>query len=84
MKTFSTEESDAWLDAYAFGGLHVPELILDMTVRHPVVARYQQGSSQRAGVVAAAGDTDKRARYPLAAGAEVLAFAVETLGLLGE
>ena len=45
MKTFSTEQSDAWLDVWASGGLHVPELILDMTVRHPVVARCQPGAS---------------------------------------
>ena len=64
METFSTEQSDAWLDVWAFGGLHVPELILDMTVRHPVVARYQPGASQRTGVAAAAGETDKQARYP--------------------
>ena len=37
----STPEGDAWLDVWAFGGMHVPELILDVTVRHPVVARYQ-------------------------------------------
>ena len=32
IKTFSTERSDAWLDIWAFGGLQVPELIVDITI----------------------------------------------------
>ena len=76
MKSFSTEAGDAWLDIWAFGGLQVPELILDMTVRHPVVARYQPGASQRAGVAAAIAEDDKQARYPPAQGKKVTAFSV--------
>jgi len=84
MKSFSTEASDAWLDIWAFGGLHVPEPILDMTVRHPVVARYQPAASQRAGAAAAIAEDDKQSRYPPAGGRKVIAFAVETWGRLGE
>ena len=84
MKCFSTEASDAWLDIWAFGGLHLPELILDMTVRHPFVARYQPAASQRAGSAAAIAEDDKQSRYPPAGGRKVIAFAVETWGRLGE
>ena len=55
-----------------------------MTVRHPAVARYQPGASQRAGAAAAIAEADKQQRYPPAEGRKVIAFAVETWGRLGE
>lgn len=81
MKNFSTEASDAWLDIWVFGGLHVPELILDMTVCHPVVARYQPRVSQRAGTAAAIA---KQGRCAQAQGRKNIVFAMETRGRLGE
>ena len=85
VKEFSTPRADAWLDIWAFGGLQAPELILDMTLRYPVVARYQPGAPQRAGDAAAIAEDDKQARYPPAQGRKYPpAFSVETWGRLGE
>ena len=84
MRCFSTAAGDAWLDVWAFGGLHVPELVLDITVRHPVVGRYQPGASQRPGAAAAIAEEDKQTRYPPNGGRKVTAFSVETWGRLGE
>ena len=84
MKVFSTEAADAWLDIWAFGGMHLPELIIDVTVRHPVVARYQPNASSQPGAAAAEAEADKQARYPPAGGRSVSAFAVETWGRLGQ
>ena len=83
MQSFSTADSDAWWDIWAFGGMHLPELIVDVTVRHPVVARCQPRASRQAGVAAAAAEEDKQQRYPPAGGRSVTAFSVETWGRLG-
>jgi len=83
IKSFCTESHDAWLDVWAFGGLHLPELIIDVTIRHPMVQRYQPSASRQAGVAAAAAEKDKQQRYPPAAGRTVTAFAMETWGRLG-
>jgi len=82
MKVFSTAESAAWLDIWAFAGMHLPELIIDVTVRHPVVQRYQPNASVHAGAAAAEAEKDKQSRYPPASGRSVSAFAVETWGRL--
>ena len=66
-----------------FGGMHLPEIIADVTIRHPMVSRYQPRASREAGVAAAAGETDKQDRYPAAEGRAVTAFAMETWGRLG-
>ena len=84
MRTFSTADSDAWLDIWAFGGLHIPQLIVDVMVRHPVVARYQLGGSERAGVADAVAEADKQSQYPPTAGRKVTALAVETGDRLGD
>ena len=84
LKAFRTESSDAWLDIWAFGGMHLPELIVDVTLRHPMVARYQPRASRTAGYAAAEAADDKQKRYPPAQGRTVTAFALETWGRLGD
>ena len=64
--------------------MHIPELILDVTVRHPMVARYQPGAAERAGVAATMAEAEEQTRYPPAAGRKVTAFAVQTWGRLGD
>ena len=84
IKAFCTQESDAWLDVWAFGGMHLPELIIDVTIRYPMVQRYQPSASHQPGAAAAAAEKDKQQRYPPAHGRAVTPFAMETWGRLGQ
>ena len=80
LKAFSTSDGDAFLDICAFGGLQVPEVVLDVTVRHPAVAQYQPGSSQRPGMAAAAAEEDKQKLYPPAGGRQVIPMCCRNVG----
>ena len=82
IKTFCPEKSDAWLDIWAFGGMHLPELIIDVTIRHPMVTRYQPRAASIAGAPAAMAEEDKQKRYPSTR--TVTAFAIETWARLGD
>ena len=83
IKAFSTADSEAWLDIWAFGGMHLPELIVDVTIRHPTVSRYQPKSSREAAAAATMAEKDKQQRYPPTQGRVVTPFAMETWGRLG-
>lgn len=44
---------------FGHGGMHLPELIVDVTVRHPTVERYQPVASRVAGAAAAKAEENK-------------------------
>ena len=83
IKAFTKADSEAWLDIWAFGGMHLLELIVDVTIRHPTVSRYQPKSSREAAAAATMAEKDKQQRYPPAQGRVVTPFAMETWGRLG-
>ena len=60
-----------------------PDLLLDVRVAHPNAARYRVQASTTPGFAAAFGESEKRDRYPLAQGREVIAVVHETWGRLG-
>ena len=64
VKEFCTAASDAYLDVWAFGGVHVDDLLVDVTIRHPMTDRCQPAASQTAGRAAEIGESDKQERYP--------------------
>ena len=37
---FATEQAEAVLDVWGFGGREVPDLLLDITIRHPAASSY--------------------------------------------
>ena len=76
IKSFCTTSYDAWLDIGAFGSMHLPERIFDMTIRHQMVQRYQPGASRQAGTAAAAAEKDEQHCYPPAAGRAIIALAM--------
>ena len=41
IKALSVQGKEAWLDVWAFGGMRVRDLLIDVTVRHPMSDRYQ-------------------------------------------
>ena len=83
VRAFSTPRSEAWLDIWAFGGLHIEDLLIDVTVRHPMASAYQPAAASRAGAAAAAAEEMKLDRYPGNGGRCATPFAVETWGRLG-
>ena len=60
------------------------DLLVDVTIRHPIADRYQPMSAHRPGATAAAAEQEKRERYPTAGGRSVTPFALETWGRLGD
>ena len=68
------------LDIWAFGSSDVSDLLIDVTIKHPMAAAY---ASHDAAIAAAAGERSKLKRYPAAQGRAVTPFAVETWGRLG-
>ena len=84
VKEFSTPAADAWLDVWAFGGMTVQDVLIDVTIRHPMATAYQPLASHEDGAAASKAETDKLDRYPARGGRSVTPFAVETWGRLGE
>ena len=60
---FSTEAEEAWLDVWGFGVQELPDILIDVTVRHPFADRYQPMASSDAGSTARAAEKEKIARY---------------------
>ena len=83
VKAFSTPQAEAWLDIWAFGALHIQDLLIDVTVRHPTSSAYQPLASNEGGTAARAAEAQKLDRYPSRAGRSITPFAVETWGHLG-
>jgi hypothetical protein len=72
------------LDVWAHGAADLPDLLLDITVRHPTSELYMPAASAITGYAASRGELEKQVRYPPAAGRSVWALAHETFGRLGE
>jgi len=86
IKEFSRGGVDAYLDVWAFGrfgGVHVEDLLIDVTIRHPMSDRYKPRAAQQSCWAADCADRDKQERYPAAGGRSVCTFALETWGRLG-
>ena len=74
---FATQDSDAILDVWAFGRPDIGDLLVDVTIRHPMAATYQSAASEQVGHAAAKASDQKLKRYPafggrLGSGAEEL------------
>ena len=78
----ANEQSDAILDIWAFGSLDVSDLLVDVTIRHPMAAMYQPAASRDVGHAAAQAVQQKQHRYPASGGRSVTPFAIETWGRL--
>jgi hypothetical protein len=83
IKAFSTLQSEAWLDIWAFGGLHIEDLLVDVTVRHPMASAYQPAAASLDGSAASSAEGQKLERYPASGGRAITPFAIETWGRLG-
>ena len=84
IKEFTSESSDAYLDVWAFGTPDVIDVLIDVTIRHPMAAAYQPSAARVQGHAAASGEREKKERYPAAGGRSMTPFAVETWGRLGD
>jgi hypothetical protein len=74
---------EAVLDVWAYGIPELPDLLLDVTVRHPRAARYRPAAERFAASAATKAEAEKRDRYPPAGGRQVWPVAHETWGRLG-
>ena len=76
-------ETEAWLDVWAYGLQEFPDLLLDITVRHPLADRHMPAAARELGHAAAKAEDEKDTRYPSTAGREIWPIAHETWGRLG-
>ena len=83
VKEFSRGGVDAYLDVWAFGWVHIEDLLIDVTIRHPMSTRYQPRAAQQSGWATECAMRDKEERYPAAGGRSVRTFALETWGRSG-
>ena len=74
---------EARLDVWAYGLFDVPDLLLDITVRHPRAQRYRPAAEKVAGAAAASSEQEKVDRYPAMGGRSVVPIAYETWGRAG-
>ena len=74
---------DAILDVCATGVQEVPDLIMDITVRHPLSHPSLHQAASVDAVTAIRAEADKLARYPSTGGRIVVPFAFEVWGRLG-
>jgi hypothetical protein len=74
---------EAVLDVWAYGIPELPDLLLDVTVRHPCAARYRPAAERTPASAASKAEAEKRERYPPAGGRQVWPVAHETWGRLG-
>ena len=82
IKTFCTKATDAWLDIWAYGSASIQDLLVDVTIRHPMSDRYQPAAARVPAAAANAAAEEKRERYPPRSGRQVVPFAMETWGRL--
>ena len=78
-----SSKKEAWLDVWAYGLHDLPDLLLDITVRHPRAARYRPASETLPGAAAAHSEHAKQDRYPPAGGRSVWPVAYESWGRAG-
>ena len=74
VQAFCTPAHEAWLDVWAFARLRVQDLLVDVTVRHPMSSAYQPAAASTDGVAAEEAEAQKVKRYPPAAGRVVTPF----------
>ena len=84
IQELATDDADAVLDIWAFGSSDIADVLVDVTIRHPMSATYQPSASHNIATAATAGERSKFARYPAAHGRAVTPFAIETWGRLGK
>ena len=61
VKAFSTADREARLDIWAFGGMHVEDLLIDVTIRHPMSSPYQPRAASESGAAAKLAEEQKQA-----------------------
>jgi hypothetical protein len=76
--------AEAWLDTWGYGIQELPDVLLDITVRHPYATRYQPGASNHCGHAAIHSEREKERKYPPARGRSIWAVVHETWGRLGD
>ena len=74
---------EAWLDVWCYGMHEAPDVLLDITIRHPGAQRYAQKAAEQPGSAAEKAEGEKSDKYPAAAGRCVWPIAHETWGRLG-
>ena len=79
-----SSKREAWLDVWAMGIPELPDLLLDVTVRHPRASRYFQEALRKPGAAAAHAEREKTEKYPAVPGAAVWPLVHETWGRLGD
>ena len=77
------QHTEAYLDVWGWGTVDIPDLLVDVTVRHPMAARCLPRSAQTEGFACQLAVEDKAKQYPAAGGRCVHTFAVESWGRLG-
>jgi len=78
-----SRQQEAWLDVWAYGIPESPDVLLDVTVRHPRASRYRPAAVNQAGAAAAHAETEKLDKYPATNGRSVWPVAHESWGRLG-
>mgnify|MGYP000597634931 CR=1 FL=1 len=73
---------DAFLDVWAYGIAEFPDLLVDLTVRHPTCDAYMPNAAATTGYAAAHAENEKVRRYPPSRGRCVVPLAHETFGRL--
>ena len=85
-EAFVTEWSrltDAVADVAVIGIPEAPDLLLDITVRHPLVDNRCARAAEESAYTAIQAEKDKQKRYPATAGRSVWPVAYETFGRAG-
>jgi hypothetical protein len=77
-----SREYDAILDAWA-GTAELPDLLADVTVRHPTCSHYMPAASAITGYAADHAEREKMRKHPPSQGHRIIPFAHENSGRLG-
>ncbi|CAE8588718.1 unnamed protein product [Polarella glacialis] len=83
VKEFQQPTKSAFLDVWGWGAVNIPDLLVDVTWRHPMASRYLPGAARQAGHACRLAAADKEARYPASGGRAAHVFCVEGWGRLG-
>ncbi len=74
---------DAIIDVWAHGLADTPDILADITVRHPVWPTYMPQAADETGYTAQRAEHEKLVKYPPVPGCTVTPLAHETFGRLG-
>ena len=75
--------TEAFLDVWGWGSADIPDLLVDVTWRHPMAARCLPRAETVRGFACQLAADDKAKQYPAAGGRAVHTFCVEGWGRLG-